>query len=176
MPSWRETIHLLAPTGAKRARAGRGARSSYHTTDPAYLGAARCVDEFLALHPGGVRTLREIEPCFAKMTAEMICGACPNVAPRLAAELCAPFGRGDGIARRLPGATEKAVPSAWSSSKAQTNPRVTFTPRRQTAASQSSESLRRSLTDQPSAGTAPNQDPATEMRCGHLRADRRTLR
>jgi hypothetical protein len=67
--------------------------STYHSDDPAYLGAARCVQQFLDLYPDGVRAVRRLEPCFAKMTADLIQEACPNVSSTLAAELVAPFSR-----------------------------------------------------------------------------------
>jgi hypothetical protein len=101
-----ETIHLLAPKGSRNApvleeglatcfshQMCREWGSTYHSADPAYLGAARIVQDFLDLYPDGVRTLREREPCFTKMTVDVIGKACPNVPPTLAVELCAPFSR-----------------------------------------------------------------------------------
>ena len=83
-------MHLLAPTGSQNAnvleegvavlfshKMAKRWGSSYHSADPTYIAAARCVAVFLDLCPDGIRTLREREACFAKMTVDLIQAALP---------------------------------------------------------------------------------------------------
>jgi hypothetical protein len=99
-----EVIHLLAPIGRRGApiieeglatancRAESIKRQLYTTPQGQdYLRAESLLEEFLSLHPDGIRQLRAIVPSFKEFTPDLICSTCEGTPAALATELCKPF-------------------------------------------------------------------------------------
>ena len=105
-----EVIHLLAPLGRRNglvieeglatanSRAESINRQLYITPqEEDYLRAESLVEEFLSLHPDGIRRLREIAPSFKDFSPDLICSTCEGTPLALATALCKPFARGNEL-------------------------------------------------------------------------------
>jgi hypothetical protein len=100
-----EVIHLLAPTGTKGLapvlEEGLATLFSCEISlrydldalplHPRYLGASSLVQQLLGPYPDAVMRMRERQPNFHRLTAELIQSVVPGSDPHLASDLCKPF-------------------------------------------------------------------------------------
>jgi len=103
-----EVIHLLSPTGGRNANvmeeglalyfseyfSGKNGFPNIRCTIPSYIDARNHVLELLKKDKDAIRTLRTIEPCISKITADQICERYPDISPILAKLLTSKFERG----------------------------------------------------------------------------------
>ncbi len=99
-----EVVHLLSPTG----RTGTIVLEeglAHHFSNvmsaklgiamgcdiPAYDRAAELLEIVLRPNPNIILQLRNLEPCLAKITPEIIQECCPGLEPTVASQLCKPF-------------------------------------------------------------------------------------
>jgi hypothetical protein len=116
-----ETVHLLSPTGKRNALViEEGLATIYaremcqrlgvnlvedgaeYVEGAEYVYAKLITQEFLNLHPDGIRQLRTHKRSFCDFSAILIHDTFPDVSEKLAADLCEPFGAVE--ARLNPGA------------------------------------------------------------------------
>lgn len=101
-----ECVHLLAPDGRSSAPVLEEGLATVFSEDyvaryfqaisptilHSYVDAASKVRQLMALYPGAIKALREVEPCFKKMTpATFVNAGLHNVTEALVSELLAPF-------------------------------------------------------------------------------------
>jgi hypothetical protein len=110
-----EAVHLLSPTGQRNALVIEEGLATIYAHEMCqrfgvnlveglaeYVYAKSITQEFLNLHPDGIRQLRTRKPSFCDFSAILIHDTFPDVSEKLAADLCEPFGAVE--ARLNPGA------------------------------------------------------------------------
>jgi len=102
-----EVVHLLAPSGGRNANVleeglathfseiylQEAANIVIHPGIPSYAVARDLLRQLLSIDGDAIRKLRQREPKFYLMTADLITAVIPGVPKKLAEQLAAPFNR-----------------------------------------------------------------------------------